>query len=180
MNAQSEPERFRGVFRAAHPDVLRFVQRRTTPDRAEDVVADTFMVAWRRVADLPVDLDGARAWLFGIARNQLLNHRRGERRSDALAVRLADAAALHGDRTPDTADAVVARISVANAWHQLSEADQEVLALAVFEQLTSTHAAAVLNISPGAYRVRLSRARAQLRRHLGAEPTTLPLEEAHP
>lgn len=149
MNRFADAERFRILFRAAHPDVLRFVLRRTSPDLAEDVVAETFLVAWRRVADLPVALDDARAWLFGIARNQLLNAHWGARRQDALAVRLAGAAALGGGVTPDAADAAVGRLDVAQAWHPLPAADQEVLALTVFEQLTSGQAAAVLGISPG-------------------------------
>ncbi len=180
MNRFADAERFRILFRAAHPDVLRFVLRRTSPDLAEDVVAETFLVAWRRVADLPVALDDARAWLFGIARNQLLNAHRGARRQDALAVRLAGAAALGGGVTPDAADAAVGRLDVAQAWHRLPAADQEVLALTVFEQLTSGQAAAVLGISPGAYRVRQSRARAALRRHLGVAPASPHLEEIHP
>lgn len=179
MNRLEDAERFRSIFGIAHPDVLRFVLRRSSPDVAEDIVADTFLVAWRRVADLPVDLDGARAWLFGIARNQLLNAQRTERRREALAVRLADVVGMRGGATPDAADSVAGRLDVAHAWHRLSDTDQEVLALTVFEQLTSGHAAAVLGISPGAYRVRLSRARAELRRHLGVAPATLHLEEIH-
>lgn len=180
MSRFDDAERFRSLFRVAHPDVLRFVLRRTAPDHAEDVVAETFLVAWRRVAKLPVEVDDARAWLFGIARNQLLNTHRGSRRRDALAVRLADAAAVGGGETPDAAACVAGRLDVTRAWHRLPVADQEVLALTVFEQLTSDRAAAVLGISPGAYRVRLSRARAKLRRHLEVAPASPHLEEIHP
>lgn len=116
MDRFEDTEHFREAFRSAHPDVLRFVLRRCAPDQAEDVVAETFLVAWRRVGDLPVDPGDARAWLFGIARNQLLNAHRGARRRDALAVRLADEAVLGGGTTPDPATSVVGRLDVTQAW----------------------------------------------------------------
>ncbi|MDQ2790375.1 MAG: hypothetical protein M3Y73_11915 [Actinomycetota bacterium] len=57
--------------------MVKFVQRRADPDRAEDVVADAFLVVWRRLDDAPHEQDAARAWVFGITRNILLNERRG-------------------------------------------------------------------------------------------------------
>lgn len=161
-----EQAKFRALYAGAHADVLRFVRRRVHPDQAEDVVADAFLTAWRRVGDLPDDPDDARAWLFGIARNCLLNARRGEHRRGALAVRLADArpsgAAWH-----DADPALLAeRIDVADAWSRLNDAEQEVIALSVLDGLTSAQAGAVLGISAVAYRLRLSRARAGLRRAL--------------
>lgn len=176
MEPITDTDRYRATFASGYPDVVRFAARRTTTERAEDVAAEVFLVAWRRVAELPHDLNDARAWLFGIARNVLLNDRRGERRRDALAVRLADHATLV---TGDDTDAAAQRIDLAVAWRKLTDADQEALALAVFEQLSSEAAAVVLGTTPGAYRVRLSRARAALRHHLGGAPATTPLEEAH-
>ncbi len=179
MDSITDAERFKAIFTVAYPDVLRFAQRRTATQRAEDVAAETFLTAWRRVVDLPRDLDDARAWLFGIARNVLLNDHRGRRRADDLAVRLADAAQVAAD-VESVADAVATRLAVADAWRLLTPADQEVLGLAVFEQLTSAQAAVVLGTTPGAYRVRLSRARAELRRHLDGAPATITrLEGAH-
>lgn len=68
--------------------------------------------------------------------------------------------------TPDGADAVAQRLDLAVAWSGLSATEQEALGLTVFEGLTSDQAGAVLGITPVAYRVRLSRARAALRRRL--------------
>ena len=119
---QSREARFRGVYADAYADVLRFVQRRTHPDHAEDVVADAFLTAWRRVDDLPYDLSDARAWLFGIARNCLLNDYRTNRRADALGVRLAEAATV--SQPDDDADTVAARLDLARAWSLLSEDEQ--------------------------------------------------------
>ena len=79
---------FVDLYERAYGDVVRFAQRRAGT-HAEDVAADAFLVAWRRLDELPVDPDDARAWLFGIARNVMLNHRRGAERRDALTVRVA-------------------------------------------------------------------------------------------
>ena len=47
--------RFADLYRAQYADVVRFVQRRVDAGAAEDVVADVFLVVWRRVAELPED-----------------------------------------------------------------------------------------------------------------------------
>lgn len=152
---------FRSLYEVVYPDLIRFVQRRAHPDHAEDVVADAFLVVWRRLDELPRRHEDARAWTFGIARNLLLNVQRGEQRRSALGLRLANAAALaHLD---DDADAIVSRMDLARAWRMLSEVHQEALGLAVFEDLDAPQAAAVLGISPVAFRLRLSRARRALR-----------------
>ncbi|MFI6513799.1 RNA polymerase sigma factor [Streptosporangium sp. NPDC050855] len=52
------------MYRREYVDVLRFVQRRTEPDRAEDVVHEAFVVAWRRIDEIPPRPLDARAWLF--------------------------------------------------------------------------------------------------------------------
>jgi RNA polymerase sigma-70 factor (ECF subfamily) len=155
------------VYEAVYPDLLRFVQRRAGPDHAEDVVADAFLVVWRRFDELPRHHDDARAWIFGIARNNLLNDRRGEQRRRALGVRLADATALSTDAE---SDAVVSAVDFGQAWRRLSEIHQEALALAVFEDLSAPRAAAVLGVSPVAFRLRLSRARRALKLHLDHLP----------
>ncbi|HHV21498.1 MAG TPA: sigma-70 family RNA polymerase sigma factor [Propionibacterium sp.] len=158
-------QRFRSAFADSYADVVRFARRRTDPDRAEDIAADTFLTAWRRIADLPHDPGDARAWLFGIARHCLLNDRRAERRRDGLVVRLLDVEAA--PPLPDAeADTAILRADLATAWKHLSATDQEVLALVVFERLTASQVGAVLDVAPGTVRVRLSRARAALRRHL--------------
>lgn len=173
MNAPDEREaRFRSAFLATHDDLLRFVQRRThTRDAgasADDVVAEAMLVAWRRVDELPTDTGEARAWLFGIARNALLNDARSHRRADALAVRLAD---TPGSGThPDDAAIVLHRLDLARAWTHLSPDQQETIALTVLDGLDSAGAGAVLGIGAGAYRLRLSRARAALRAHLDGAP----------
>lgn len=87
---------FTALYDAVYPDLLRFVQRRARPDHAEDVVADAFLVVWRRLDELPGDAGDAREWIFGITRNLLLNTHRGEHRRQALGVRLAEAPVTDG------------------------------------------------------------------------------------
>ncbi len=158
--------RFRAVHEATYADLLRFAQRRVPPGQAEDVAADVFLVAWRRLDDLPVDVADARPWLFGVARATILNHRRGVRRRDALAVRLAEVAPGVGDGE----DLAAARLDLARGWALLTAGEQEAISLAVWDGLTSAEAGVVLGCSATAYRLRLSRARRALRGHVGAAP----------
>lgn len=160
--------RFRRVYVDLYADVLRFVQRRTDDAAAaEDVVAEVFLAVWRRFEDVPAGHDAARAWVFGIARNLLLNSRRGERRRRALGVRLADAGRDHpSDAEPDE---VLFRVDLELAWRRLTAVHQEALALSAFEGLDSQEAAAVVGITATAFRLRLSRGRKALRTALGAE-----------
>jgi RNA polymerase sigma-70 factor (ECF subfamily) len=155
--------RFAAVYDALYADLLRFAYRRVEPGAAEDVVAEAFLVAWRRFDSLPADDEAARAWLFGVARNVILNDRRGAERREALGVRLAEAAT---QQTEPADEWVAHRVDVARAWSRLSERHQEALALSVLDGMTSSQAAAVLGISAVAYRLRLSRARRALRLHL--------------
>jgi RNA polymerase sigma-70 factor (ECF subfamily) len=162
--------RFRSLYTSTYPDVLRFVSRRVRPSLAEDVVADTYLVAWRRLDDVPVDPGRARAWLFGTARLCLFNEWRGLQRRDALAIRIAESPEVSRNPAPDP-DQLARRMDLANAWRRLAPADQEVLALTVWDGLSGPEAAAVLGISAVAYRLRLSRCRRTLRRLLGQPPT---------
>ena len=157
--------RFRALYAEAYVDVLRFAQRRVHPSYAEDVVADAFLVAWRRLEEAPSSSDDARAWLFGIARHCLLNTQRGLGRQDALAVRIAETAPAAPTDGPED-DVVVQRLDLAVAWRRLSAGEQETLSLSVFEGLASPQAARVLGTSAAAYRLRLLRARRALRRQL--------------
>jgi RNA polymerase sigma-70 factor (ECF subfamily) len=166
--------RFRHLYESTYNDLVRFAQRRVDPNFVEDLAAETFLVAWRRFDQLPAEPGDARAWLFGIARNLLLNAHRGERRRGALEVRIAEAVSTRA--ATDDADVVARRVDLSRAWQRLTAQHQETLALTVWDDLTSSEAAIVLGISPVAYRLRLSRARRALRTltdHL-AQPAALP------
>jgi RNA polymerase sigma factor (sigma-70 family) len=175
--------RFRPVYEATYPDLLRFVQRRVHPTHAEDIVADVFLVAWRRFDDLPPAAGDARAWLFGIAQRTLLNGQRGDRRRQALIVRIGDASvvAQGGEAWKGSDSELVARrLDLAAAWCRLTAVHQEALSLAVWDGLTGPQAAMVLGISPVAFRLRLTRARRALRHHVEFTPAQTSPEPAAP
>ena len=165
-SSQMREQRFREIYDAAYLDLLRFVRRRVHPTHAEDVVGDVMLVAWRRLDDVPVDLSAARAWLFGVARKTLQNSRRRGDRHDAVAVRLAEF--RHSPDAGQHPDLVAHRVDIAAAWPLLSAVHQEAIALAVLDGLSAPEAAVVLDISATAFRLRLSRARRTLRRHVDA------------
>lgn len=153
-------ERFRELYSAHVDAVLGYALRRV--DRAEDaadVVSDTFLVAWRRLADVP-EGETARLWLYGVARRTLANHRRGEGRRTALGDRLRHDLAT---TVPDHAFAVAEQETVRSALTRLADRDREVLELAAWEELEPREIAEVLGISSVAVRSRLSRSRARLR-----------------
>ena len=82
--APDRADAFRSLYESSYADLLKFVQRRTEPVNAEDVVAEAFLVVWRRFSEAPAHESDARAWVFGITRNLMLNAQRGEQRRQAL------------------------------------------------------------------------------------------------
>lgn len=158
---------FRRLYAAHFDAILGYALRRADrPEDAADVTADTFLVAWRRLAHVP-PADEARLWLYGVARRTLANHRRGDGRRRALADRLRRDLKAH---VPDASDQVVQRADVTAAMQRLSGRDQEVLELHLWEGLASGEIAEVLGLSTAVVRPRLSRARSRLRALLGNEP----------
>lgn len=160
-------------YTAVHANVLRFVASRLIPRdqaRAEDVTHEAFLVAWRRLPDIPRQPSEALAWILGVARNCLLHSNRINARNQNLNVRIAESAASF---VPGPSDAVGSRLDLAAAWNRLDAKHQEAIALQVWDGLTTAEAARVLNISEANYRKRLSRARTQLNREL-ATPSEKP------
>ena len=160
-------QRFAHLYERTYAALLRFVERRVHSSHAEDVVAEVFLVAWRRLDDVPEVLGEARAWLFGVARRTLHNSQRADQRRHALIVRIADAELTGGNVAAVDPDLVAQRVDLVRAWRRLSPLHQETLALAAWDGLTAAQAATVLDISPVAFRLRLARARRALRRHAG-------------
>lgn len=155
-------EQFSAAFRAHYAELTRFVARRAPARIVDDVVADTFATAWRRFDDEPAHV---RPWLFAIAYNVMRTQMRGLGRWEALHVRVD---AEPSEPPGDLAEEVALRTDVAQAFGRLRAADQEVLSLAVWEDLDSSDAAQVLGCSARAYLVRLHRARRRLSAMLAA------------
>jgi RNA polymerase sigma factor (sigma-70 family) len=151
--------------------VLAYAVRRAAGAQdAADVVAETFLVAWRRLDDVPAG-EAARLWLYTVARHVLSNQQRSEWRRRRLAERLRQelpvalaAATGQGPALAHEAGAISAALA------RLGHEDQEVLRLAAWEELAPGEIATVLGISQVAARSRLHRARRRLRSALQSEP----------
>src|SRR5437588_5430176 len=104
MNAPKRDDhrcaRFRTLYENNYDAILGYTLRRAPQADALDVVAETFLVAWRRLERVPVG-DDARLWLYGTARRVLANHVRAERRRARLGGRLTAAAATSAHATQE-------------------------------------------------------------------------------
>lgn len=166
MSSGTEHEdRFRRVYAVNFEPLLAYAMRRVEqPEDAADVVAETFLVAWRRSRDMPPETE-ARLWLYGVARRVLANHHRGGVRRERLGERLRQR--LRGALGVDPGSEVPERLAVRAALARLGELDREVLMLTFWEGLEPREVAAVLRVSSAVVRTRLSRARARLRDLVG-------------
>jgi RNA polymerase sigma-70 factor (ECF subfamily) len=164
--------RFATLYRDHAREVLAYAVRRgASAEDAADVVAEAFLVAWRRGADVPRG-DGARLWLYGVARRTLANQRRGERRRTRLAARMrAELPAILAAAVPAP---TAADHEVLTAIAALRESDREVLLLSAWEQLSPAEIAQVLAITPLAVRSRLHRARRRVQDQLAGPAAGAP------
>jgi RNA polymerase sigma-70 factor (ECF subfamily) len=156
-------DRFERCFDQHYLRIFAFAARRV-PGResAEDVVADTFAIAWRRRDRIPEE---TLPWLYAIAGNVIANQYRSSHRRHNLDERLAREASVAAPGT-DPADSLGGRDELAAALARLEEAEREVLRLVAWEGLSTRDGARVVGCSPGAFRVRLHRARRKLAKEL--------------
>jgi RNA polymerase sigma-70 factor (ECF subfamily) len=152
--------RFEALWAQHSATVLRYAARRVLPGDVDDVMAETFVIAWRRIGEVP---DPALPWLLGVARGVAANTTRSARRRDALREHLTSEART---AAPVGADPVSAEMLA--ALQRLSAADRELLTLVAWDGLTAAEAAQVLGCRRGTVAVRLHRARARLRAQLAA------------
>lgn len=145
--------RFEEVAAEVVPALERYLRRRT--GEADDVLADTLLVLWRRLEDVPTD--AALPYAYGVAQRCLLNARRGRERHWRLVSRLAREPAA----PPPASDP-----SLADALDRLPETDREVLQLWAWEGLAPREIAVVLGITSNAASIRLHRATTRLRTDL--------------
>ncbi|HEX8630968.1 MAG TPA: sigma-70 family RNA polymerase sigma factor [Catenuloplanes sp.] len=150
--------RFTAVYDECYASVYRYAVSRAGRQLAEEVASETFLVAWRRLDELP---DPPTAWLLGVASNLVRTQYRQAARWEARRVELRGWVAE--PTTADIADDVVERSMVLQALARLSGEDRELLTLVAWHGLSTTQAASVVGCSPAAYFVRLHRARRRLR-----------------
>lgn len=173
-HGQLDDERKLELLFTEHADeVLTYLRHRTDHDSAQEVLTEVFVVAWRKLDEVPAE---PRGWLFAVARRVLANHVRSRGRTAALLERLIDeyrVASPEGD-PQDT----VARHHLLTLLAGLAEPDQEVLLLAGWYELSGAQAAQVLGCSRATYAVRLHRARRRLRAAMDGNDA--PIEDAAP
>jgi RNA polymerase sigma-70 factor, ECF subfamily len=178
MNAveRDAADRFSEIYGALYGRVHAYAERRVGREAADEVAAETFLVAWRRLDVMPSE---PLPWLYGVARNVVLRHRTGHARQaaarDALELELELERPATEPRDSDDAELWA-------AWARLSDGDREVLALAAWEELPVADAARSLGCSAPVFSVRLHRARKRLERLLqrraGASPPVSELSKA--
>jgi RNA polymerase sigma-70 factor, ECF subfamily len=161
-------ERFESVAPALVDPLRRYLARRTDPATADDVVAETLLVCWRRLDELP---DEPLPWAYGVARRCLANADRSVRRQQRLAVRIStvDPPATSTPGPGEAGDA-----DLTDAMAALREEDAELLRLWAWEQLTPAEIAEVLDISANAASIRLHRAKAKLKEELETRKADAP------
>lgn len=163
-------DRFRRLYDAQYADVAAYCRRRLPPDQVGDVVAETWTVVWQRLDDVP-EGEGARPWIYGVARNLIRNQRRRHDRGDALRDALVqelsrrDQVAVAGQFESNERIA-----ALVDALHGLRDDDREVIRLAAWEALPHADIATVLGCSPNAVAIRLHRARKRLEGRLAIDP----------
>ncbi len=162
---------FGAIYADTVARVFAYSRRHCGSELAEDVVAEVYLTAWRRRAELPHD---PLPWLLVTARNCARNAIRGRMRRTAVAD-LLDSAARREPPAESTASAAIDRVQMLRCLARLSEPDREALLLTAWDGLSGADAARVAGCSPKAFSARLQRARTRLAALLdGPAPSVTP------
>ncbi|GAA2354752.1 DNA-directed RNA polymerase sigma-70 factor [Catellatospora methionotrophica] len=156
--------RFTAIYHRHHRQVYAYAVSRAGRTLADDVVADTFLVAWRRLEAVP---EGPLPWLLGVARNVIRERFRDDIRQASIAAELR-AWAVEADA--DVADGVADRATMLAALAGLGDDDREALTLTAWQGLSAKDAARVVGCSSATFFVRLHRARKRLEQAMVASP----------
>jgi RNA polymerase sigma-70 factor (ECF subfamily) len=170
MSRQHHPSRearFENLYRSTATDLLAFLTRRASdPEEATDILAEVYLVAWRRLDKVPTD-EGARLWLFGVAQKLLLKSNRQLRSyQDIVRGITAEMSAGTSHSKPD--DEFTDRVRA--SLRKLPKAQREALLLTAWEGLKPREIAKVTGSTANLVRVRLHHARKQLQQELSAAP----------
>lgn len=149
--------RFTRMYEAYYDPVFAYCFRRVGRTDAEDIANEVFMVLWRRIDD--VDAESELAWLYAVAYRTIGRRLRGTKRRHRLIARLGGIR----EPSPETPDTIVVRRDqdrlVVEALKELRPGDAEILRLRMWEQLSASEMATVLDCSVPAAEQRLSRAK---------------------
>lgn len=164
---ERDPKELESIFERHADEVRAYAWRRVGFDDAQDVVAETFLVAWRRMESLP---DDPLPWLLGVARKVIGNGRRSLHRRQALTEKFKALVTQSPPiATPDMSDSVEQHDMIIAAMKQLGYQEREALMLSWWEGLANDRAAVAAGCSKRAFATRLHRAR----RHLAMELTVM-------
>jgi RNA polymerase sigma-70 factor, ECF subfamily len=172
------PECFGALFDRHAPEISRYIARRLGPDAADDLVAETFLVAFRKRGHYDMACLDARPWLYGIATRLIGRYRRDEVRFFRAIARsgVDPAAGPAADQATDRIAAQAARRELAAALAGLPQGQRDALLL-VASGLGYAEAALALGVAPGTVSSRLVRARRKVREALGGQDPTDPGED---
>lgn len=162
---------FEAIFKSTHRQVLAYALRRSA-DRndAEEVVSETFLIAWRRLDALPAE---PLPWLLGTARRVFANQQRAARRRRPDGPHVSLEHLDPPDLEPPPLERVTERDAFASAFAALRGRDREVLSLIAWDGLSVREAAGVLGCSAPTLSIRLHRARKRLLKELGSSGHSL-------
>jgi RNA polymerase sigma-70 factor (ECF subfamily) len=167
LGTRDQQEKFNRMYAANVRDLMAFAVRRTQAvHEATDVVAETFLIAWRRLKDVPEGSE-ARLWLFGVARNVLKNSHRTSRRQRRLVEKITAHVESFVTDEPKLADPRV--ILVRDALSNLKPVEAELIRLNVWEELTPAQIAELMQMPAETVRTHLHRGRLKLRDLIGHE-----------
>jgi RNA polymerase sigma-70 factor (ECF subfamily) len=166
-------ERFTTLYDEHYRSVYAYAVSRAGRQLADEVAGEVFLVAWRRLADVPRP---ALPWLLVVARNVVIGQFRAAARQQSIAAELQAWAAGSpaGSVAGDVADQVSDRLTALRALASLTEADREVLTLVAWHGLAARDAAQVVGCSTATFFVRLHRARRRLERAMDGLPPATP------
>lgn len=168
MDDDPRMSRFSAIYDAHRNRVWAFVVTQAGRQIADEVVNETFVVAWRRLADIP---DPPLPWLLGVARNLLRANFRAHARHEAIVAELRSWTDPASQQAADIGETVAERLALLSALATLAAGDRELLVLTAWQGLTTQEAAKVTGSTPAAIRVRLHRARKRLKQALSAAGT---------
>lgn len=159
--AETRQQRFEQLVEEIADPIRRYALRRTDPDTADDVLADTLLVVWRRLDEVPPE--ARLPWCYAVAKKSLANLNRSALRQRNLITRIVrldpPGAVVDAPELPDP--------EVHRALATLRAEDQELLRLSAWEDLSPSEIAIVLGLTPNAVRIRLHRARGRFAEALG-------------
>ncbi len=174
MATEAAATTFEAIYAEHVRSILAYCLRRTSSSEAHDAAAEVFVVAWRRVAEIPEGAE-TRPWLYGVAANALKNQRRSARRARNLAGKIGSQAELH-QPGPETQVVRWAEYEeVHRAIDSLKPKYREVVKLVEWDELSRDQVAELLSVSRSTVDQRMHRAYQQLERrlkHMSHDPAT--------